>query len=75
MLEHLYNITMKKLQAKIYEHGQATQKVHVAMHHFKRVGSSMERVAGKTHTVYNVDLKKVDAAILKALEELEKEGQ
>ena len=64
---------MKKLQAKIYE--QATEKVHVAMHHFKRVGDSMERVAGKTHTVYNVDLKKVDTAILKALEKLEKAGQ
>lgn len=72
MLEDLYNIAMKKLRARV--HGEAKQKVHVAMHHFRREGSSMKRVGGKTHTVYNVDLKKVDAAVLAALERLEREG-
>jgi len=62
-------MTMKKLRAKIYK--QAEQKVHVAMHFFKREGPSMKRVAGKTRTVYNADLQTVDKAVREALEKLE----
>ncbi len=74
MKPNSYNIGMRKLRARMYEHDQIKEKVYVALHHFKREGTRLKRVGGKTRTVYNVDFKKLDGIILKALEKLEREG-
>ncbi len=74
MKPNSYNITMQKPRTRIYEQDKVKELVYVALHHFKREGTRLKRVGGKTRTVYNVDFKKLDGIILKALEKLEREG-
>ncbi len=68
-MELLENIAKGSASTKS---GRSKEKVHIALHHFKREGTRMKRVIGKTRTVYNVDLKTVDAYIVEALEKLER---